>query len=212
MASFHDLVSPYAIPGESILPRNFGRGPGLVRANLRVAKTFAFGPAGETAAPTTGGRRPPTGPFNTAGGSGGSSSGPKHDLDSFIKHHHEMPSAVWLGSTPVPPEAFLVAMAKTASKSLTGSSHPEKVSIAPARLPTEKYIAIDSMETWSWPIFPPGFHSEHLMELARLQAWPPQTRETERGTLDLQKESASVHPQQDEPVAQQNGEAFKERL
>lgn len=94
-----------------------------------------------------------------------------HDLDSFIKHNHQIPSAVWLGSTAVPPEAFLVAIAKTASKSLNGSPHPEKVSIAPARLATEKYIAIDSTETWSWPIFPPGFHSEHLMELARLQAW-----------------------------------------
>lgn len=94
-----------------------------------------------------------------------------HDLNSFIKHNYQIPSAVWLASTAVPPEAFLVAIAKTASKSSNGSPHPEKVSIAPARLATEKYIAIDSTEAWSRPIFPPGFHSEHLMELARLQAW-----------------------------------------
>src|SRR5207302_1620355 len=42
---------------------------------------------------------------------------------------------------------------------------------SPALLATEKYVARDSPEIWSWPIFPTGFHSEHLMELARLQAW-----------------------------------------
>jgi hypothetical protein len=42
--------------------------------NVRITKSFAFGPAGETAAPATGGRRPATGPFSTGGASGGSSS------------------------------------------------------------------------------------------------------------------------------------------
>jgi hypothetical protein len=70
----YGLLDPNPIPGEEILPRNFGRGPGLVMANLRITKSFAFGPAGETAAPATGGRRPATGPFSTGAASGGSSS------------------------------------------------------------------------------------------------------------------------------------------
>jgi hypothetical protein len=70
----YGLLDPNPIPGEEILPRNFGRGPGLVMANLRITKTFAFGPAGETAAPATGGRRPATGPFSAGGASGSSSS------------------------------------------------------------------------------------------------------------------------------------------
>jgi hypothetical protein len=70
----YGLLDPNPVPGEMIVPRNFGRGPGLILANLRVAKTFAFGPAGDTAAPATGGRRPTTGPFGTGGGTGGSSS------------------------------------------------------------------------------------------------------------------------------------------
>ena len=74
IATKYGLLDPNPISGEAILPRNFGRGPGLVLANLRVTKTFAFGPAGETAAPATGGRRPPTGPFSTGGAAGGSSS------------------------------------------------------------------------------------------------------------------------------------------
>jgi len=93
------------------------------------------------------------------------------DLLIFIQRHHQIPSAVWLGSKPVPPESFLVAMAKLASQSANGSALPEKVILSPTRLATEKFIATDSQMLWSWPIFPPGFHSEHLMELARLQAW-----------------------------------------
>src|SRR2546423_1511271 len=94
-----------------------------------------------------------------------------HDLRRFIQRNHQIPNAIWLGSKPVPPEAFLVAMAKLASGSSNASTPPDNVTIAPARLATEKYIAADSPELWSWPIFPKGFHSEHLIELARLQAW-----------------------------------------
>jgi len=93
------------------------------------------------------------------------------DLHMFIQRNHQIPSAVWLGSKPVPPEAFLVAMAKIIAENKRGGAPPEKVVIAPARLATEKYVAADSPELWSWPIFPQGFHSDHLVELARLQAW-----------------------------------------
>jgi len=76
----YGLLDPNPTAGEAILPRNFGRGPGLVMANLRVTKNFAFGPAGETATPTTGGRRPPTGPFSSGGPGGSSPSGHKYVL------------------------------------------------------------------------------------------------------------------------------------
>ena len=93
------------------------------------------------------------------------------DLDDFIQRNHQIPNAVWLGSKGVSPEAFLVAMARFAKESAAKGGAPEAVTIEPARLATENYIAADSLKLWSWPIFPPGFHSEHLMELARLQAW-----------------------------------------
>src|SRR5437667_218640 len=76
----YGLLDPNPIAGERILPRNFGRGPGLVLANLRVTKTFAFGAAGETAAPASSGRRPPTGPFGTGGAPGGSATGHRYVL------------------------------------------------------------------------------------------------------------------------------------
>ena len=36
--------NPDPLPGEVIIPRNFGQGPGFVSANLGVSKTFGFGP------------------------------------------------------------------------------------------------------------------------------------------------------------------------
>lgn len=93
------------------------------------------------------------------------------DLRMFIQRNRQVPSAVWLGSKPVPPEAFLVAMARILGENKKREAPPERVTVAPARLATAKYVAADSPELWSWPIFPQGFHSEHLAELARLQAW-----------------------------------------
>jgi hypothetical protein len=55
-------------PGEVILPRNFGRSPGSVTVNLRLAKTFGFGPSREgSGTPPPGGGR---------GGPGGGRGGP----------------------------------------------------------------------------------------------------------------------------------------
>lgn len=73
----YGLLDPNPTMGETILARNSGRGPGLVRVNLRAAKTFGFG-AGREGAPTqapSGGQGGPgqnranTGVFS--GGAGG---------------------------------------------------------------------------------------------------------------------------------------------
>ena len=45
----YGLLDPNPTPDERILPRNFGRGPGQISMNLRVAKTIAFGPSIERA-------------------------------------------------------------------------------------------------------------------------------------------------------------------
>jgi len=39
----YGLLDPNPVPGEPTLPRNYGRGPGQVYLNLRMAKTFGFG-------------------------------------------------------------------------------------------------------------------------------------------------------------------------
>jgi hypothetical protein len=36
-------LDPNPIPGEMLVPRNYGRGPGQISVNLRISKTFGFG-------------------------------------------------------------------------------------------------------------------------------------------------------------------------
>jgi hypothetical protein len=66
------------LPGETIIPRNYGHAPGAFVVNLRVSRAFAFGvinrgnaaaakPTGQTAAAPAGG---PGGPAPAGGGSG----------------------------------------------------------------------------------------------------------------------------------------------
>jgi hypothetical protein len=49
----YGLLDPNPTPGEKIIPRNFGRGPGQFTVNLRVSKTFGFGPEKATATGVT---------------------------------------------------------------------------------------------------------------------------------------------------------------
>jgi hypothetical protein len=58
VATKYGLLDPSPTLGEQILPRNYGRGPGQVSVNLRLSKTFGFGPergAGDNAGGNTGG-------------------------------------------------------------------------------------------------------------------------------------------------------------
>jgi hypothetical protein len=70
----YGLLDPNPAPGEQILPRNYGRGPGSILVNCRVAKTIGFGHGRQetsaAAAPSGGGeaRRAPSGPFSTGSG------------------------------------------------------------------------------------------------------------------------------------------------
>lgn len=93
------------------------------------------------------------------------------DVAGFLSRYGQLPPQVWLGSVGVPPESYLVALAQVSSTLIAKSEPPESVTVSSARLATSRYVAADSPSLWNWPIFPPGFHSPHLMELARLQAW-----------------------------------------
>ena len=72
-------MDPNPIAGETIVPRNYGRGPGSIRVNLRLSRTFGFGPAREGAAAPAGGPgggpRMPGGIFSAGGGFGGMAGG-----------------------------------------------------------------------------------------------------------------------------------------
>ncbi len=55
----YGLLDPNPVTGQKTLSRNFGRGPGAITVNLRVAKTLEFGPGREASSAPP---RPPTGP------------------------------------------------------------------------------------------------------------------------------------------------------
>jgi hypothetical protein len=66
----YGLLDPNPIPGEQLLPRNYGRGPGQVSMNLRIAKVIGFGREKGTGG---GDSRPAAsaGPANVAQAAGG---------------------------------------------------------------------------------------------------------------------------------------------
>jgi hypothetical protein len=93
------------------------------------------------------------------------------DVGSFLETHRSIPNIVWLGSSPVTAESYLVALASIIQTMLRKEPAPSSVKLMPAELGAARWVAQDSPSIWDWPIFPAGFHSPHLMELARLQAW-----------------------------------------
>ena len=103
-------LDPNPSPGEEILPRNYGRGPDIIMLNLRVGKTFSFGPMREGGrASVSGGGGPrgvPTGPFSTDGGSQGSASGSRRytlSISMSVRNilNHNNPGPI-IGNTASP--------------------------------------------------------------------------------------------------------------
>jgi hypothetical protein len=93
------------------------------------------------------------------------------DVADAVRKERRVPTVVWLGSTPVPPEAYLVALARVAGDLADGKPAPEKVTVGPAQLAAARHVADDARELWGWIIFPPGFRAPQMMELAKRQAW-----------------------------------------
>jgi hypothetical protein len=93
------------------------------------------------------------------------------DVADSIRRLGRIPSAVWLGSRSVPPEAFLRSLAHVAQEISDGKPVPAMIEIKPARLASAKYVADDNPNLWKWVIFPPNFRAPNVMALAKRQAW-----------------------------------------
>ncbi len=86
VATRYGPLDPSPAAGEMPLSRNFGRGPGQIMLNLRIGRTFAFGPTREGPAASSGsggpgglgggGRGAPSTPFAMGGGGGPSGGTP----------------------------------------------------------------------------------------------------------------------------------------
>jgi len=77
--TIYGLFDPNPAPGQKLLPRNFGRGPGQIMLNMRVGRTWGFGPSREGGAVSDGGGRGGPGgggPGGPGGGGGGGRGGP----------------------------------------------------------------------------------------------------------------------------------------
>ncbi len=78
----YGLLDPNPSPGDPLLPRNYGRGPGQIMLNMRVSRTFSFGSRDEKApetvspsgAPGGNARGGPASPFSLGGASSGGAS------------------------------------------------------------------------------------------------------------------------------------------
>jgi hypothetical protein len=93
------------------------------------------------------------------------------DVDDYLRKHGRIPTTVWLGSTPVPPEAYLPALAKVALELLANKPVPTKIEVKATKLEAAKYVSEDDPKLWTWVIFPPGFKAPAMMDLAKRQSW-----------------------------------------
>lgn len=104
------------------------------------------------------------------------------DVADYLRKHGRIPTAVWLGSRPVPPEAYLATLARVAHGLLDGKDVPEMVEIRPAKLTVARYVSDDDpKKLWGWVIFPPNFRAPALMELAKKQSWTLKPAVLDRG-------------------------------
>ncbi len=76
VATSYGLLDPNPTPGEKVLPRNFGRGPGQIMLNMRIGRTFSFGARREGATASLGGVPATPGGGGPGGRGGGPGGGP----------------------------------------------------------------------------------------------------------------------------------------
>jgi hypothetical protein len=94
------------------------------------------------------------------------------DVSGYLKKHGRVPTSVWLGSTAVPPESYLRALAEVVPTLADGKPLPKTIEVRPARFAAAKYVADDDPKAlWGWIIFPKGFRAPAMMELAKREAW-----------------------------------------
>jgi hypothetical protein len=93
------------------------------------------------------------------------------DVADFLRKQGRIPTSVWLGSQPVPPESYLVALAAVARTLAEGKEPSERIVLRPARLLPAAHVASDNPTLWRWVIFPSGFSAPAMMDLAKRQAW-----------------------------------------
>jgi peptidoglycan/xylan/chitin deacetylase (PgdA/CDA1 family) len=89
----------------------------------------------------------------------------------YCRTSHRLPDEVWIGAESLSPADYLATLARTLEDLIASGKTPADVIRREGHYTADRYVAEDSPDLWSWPIFPEGFHAPRIMELARLQAW-----------------------------------------
>jgi hypothetical protein len=84
---------------------------------------------------------------------------------------HHIPAEIWIGAESLSPADYLATLSQAIDDIVSSGHVPTDVVRRTGRFTADRYVADDTRELWSWPIFPDGFHAPKIMELARLQAW-----------------------------------------
>ena len=115
-----------------------------------------------------GGVEGPVGPFSTSKKQFAATC---FDVESALLTNGYIPSEIWIGAQCISPASYLATLAAAVEKLIQKVSIPETVVILPGNFTAGRYVAEDSPSIWKWEIFPMGFHSTKIMQLAKLQAW-----------------------------------------
>jgi hypothetical protein len=95
------------------------------------------------------------------------------DVFDFVDRERRVPAQIFIGSDPVSPESFLIAMARVVEQYRRGAGVPETISW-PGRVTflPEKQIAEDTPKLFGdWVIHKEGFRAPKVLQVARLQTW-----------------------------------------
>jgi hypothetical protein len=93
------------------------------------------------------------------------------DTSAYCRTSHRVPDEVWIGARSLSPADYLATLAQAFEHLATSGAAPAEITKVEGIFTADRYVAEDSTQLWSWPIFPEGFHAPRIMELARLQAW-----------------------------------------
>ncbi len=111
---YHDYTlsasEVFALLNDYVAERAAGRTPDA----LELSKDTPFGPTGESPATLAESVATDWSQFGRTAA----------DVADFVREQHRIPGTVWLGSQPVPPEAYLRTLAKVARDLLDGKTTP----------------------------------------------------------------------------------------
>jgi hypothetical protein len=93
------------------------------------------------------------------------------DVHSALLTDGSIPSEVWIGSQAISPANYLATLAAAVEELIQKGRIGETITFRGGNFTADRFVADDSLSIWKWEIFPEGFHSPKIMELAKLQAW-----------------------------------------